>query len=587
MCGEQTKEIDVKRHSAAHILAMAVLDLHPDAKLGIGPVIDDGFYYDFETQNPITEDELKKIEKKMKKLISQNIDFEKSELDIDEAKAKFEADGQKYKVEIIDDLKKEGEKTISIYKSKDFEDLCRGPHVENSKEINAKALKITRLAGAYWKSDENREQLTRIYGVLFETNEELAEYNQRLVEAKKRDHRKLGKELDLFTFSETVGSGLPMLTEKGATVRRVLERFIVDEELRRGYKHVYTQDIAKVDLYKKSGHYPYYKDSMYAPIEIDGEQFMLRPMTCPHHFELFLRKPHSYRDLPVRYAELAKLYRYEQSGELSGLMRVRSFTLADAHIFCADAEQAGSEISKALDLIDFIAEKFGLKMGEDYWYTLALGDRTDEKKYYKDDAAWDTAEDVLRNILENRNCHFTEEINGAAFYGPKIDIQMKNVSGKEDTAFTVQYDFVMPKRFDLNYTNESGEKQETIVVHRSSIGALERIMAFLIEHYAGAFPLWLSPVQAVVIPVSDKFNDYGQSVVERLQQEGFRAELDNDSETLGKRIRVAQKAKTPYMLVVGEKEVTDTTVAVRSRDNGDEGVISIDDFVEKMKEEIN
>ncbi len=378
-----------------------------------------------------------------------------------------------------------------------------------------------------------------------------------------------------------------MLTEKGATVRRVLERFIVDEELRRGYKHVYTQDIAKVDLYKKSGHYPYYKDSMYAPIEIDGEQFMLRPMTCPHHFELFLRKPHSYRDLPVRYAELAKLYRYEQSGELSGLMRVRSFTLADAHIFCADAEQAGSEISKALDLIDFIAEKFGLKMGEDYWYTLALGDRTDEKKYYKDDAAWDTAEDVLRNILENRNCHFTEEINGAAFYGPKIDIQMKNVSGKEDTAFTVQYDFVMPKRFDLNYTNESGEKQETIVVHRSSIGALERIMAFLIEHYAGAFPLWLSPVQAVVIPVSDKFNDYGQSVVERLQQEGFRAELDNDSETLGKRIRVAQKAKTPYMLVVGEKEVTDTTVAVRSRDNGDEGVISIDDFVEKMKEEIN
>ncbi|HIP49954.1 MAG TPA: threonine--tRNA ligase [Candidatus Pacebacteria bacterium] len=587
MCKEQIKEIDIKRHSAAHILAMAVLDLHPDVKFGIGPVIDDGFYYDFETENPITEDELKKIEKKMKKLISQNIDFEKSELDIDEAKAKFENAGQKYKTEIIDDLKVEGEETISIYKSKDFEDLCRGPHVKNSKEINTKALKITRLAGAYWKSDENREQLTRVYGVLFETKEELAKYNQRLAEAKKRDHRKLGKELDLFFFSNTVGSGLPMLTEKGATIRRILERFIVDEELRRGYKHVYTQDIAKIDLYKKSGHYPYYKDSMYAPIEIDKEQFMLRPMTCPHHFELFLRKPHSYRDLPVRYAELAKLYRYEQSGELSGLMRVRSFTLADAHIFCADDEQAGDEISRALDLIEFVSKKFGLKMGKDYWYTLALGDRNDAKKYYKDDKAWDTSEEILRNILKNRDCVFNEEKNEAAFYGPKIDIQMKNVSGKEDTAFTVQYDFVMPKRFDLNYTNESGEKQETIVVHRSSIGALERIMAFLIEHYAGAFPLWLSPIQAVVIPVSDKFNDYGQSVAERLQMEGFRAELDNNSETLGKRIRVAQKAKTPYMLVVGEKEVADNTVAVRSRDNGDEGVISVDTFVKKMKEEIS
>jgi len=586
MCGEQTKEIDVKRHSAAHILAMAVLDLHPDAKLGIGPVIDDGFYYDFETENPITEDELKKIEKKMKKLISQNIDFEKSELPINEARAKFEKENQKYKVEIIDDLASAGEETVSIYKSKDFEDLCRGPHVENSKEINAKALKITRLAGAYWKSDQDREQLTRIYGVLFNTREELDDYNKRLIEAKKRDHRKIGKDLDLFTFSDTVGKGLPMLTEKGATIRRVLERFIVDEEIKRGYKHVYTQDIAKISLYEKSGHYPYYKDSMYSPIEIDDEQFMLRPMTCPHHYELYLRKPHSYRELPVRYAELAKLYRYEQSGELSGLMRVRSFTLADAHIFCADANQAGDEISRALDLIDFIAEKFGLKMGEDYWYTLSLGDRTDEKKYFKDDAAWDTAEDILRNILENRDCHFTEEANEAAFYGPKIDVQMKNVSGKEDTAFTVQYDFVMPKRFNLVYTNEQGEEQETIVVHRSSIGALERIMAFLIEHYAGAFPLWLAPVQVVIIPVSDKFNDYGREVLERLQHEGIRVELDNDSETLGKRVRVAQKAKVPYMLVVGEKEMTDKTIAVRSRDNGDEGVISIDDFVKNIKEVI-
>ena len=338
-----------------------------------------------------------------------------------------------------------------------------------------------------------------------------------------RDHKKLGKELELFTIDETVGKGLPMLLPKGATIRRELERFIVDEEIRRGYQHVYTPDIARLELYIKSGHYPHYQDSMYAPIEIDDEKFMLRPMTCPHHFQLYLSRPHSYRELPMRIAEVAKLYRYEQSGELMGLQRARSFSLSDAHIICASEEQAAEEISNALDLIEYTASVFGLTHGKDYHYRLSLGDRGNTEKYYENDAAWEKGESLLRGLLEKRGGGFVEAKNEAAFYGPKIDIQMKNVNGKEDTAFTVQYDFCMPDRFDLTYTGEDGTQKRAFVVHRSSIGAIERLMAFLIEHYAGAFPLWLSPVQAKVLPIGEAHQAYATSVFEQLRNAGIRA----------------------------------------------------------------
>ena len=403
---------------------------------------------------------------------------------------------------------------------------------------------------------------------------------------KERDHKKLGRELDLFAFSDSVGKGLPLFTPRGSVIRRELERFIVDEEIKRGYLHVYTPDIAKLDLYKKSGHYPHYKDSMYAPIEIDDEQFMLRPMTCPHHFELYLRKPVSYRELPMRIAELAKLYRYEQSGELMGLQRVRTFCLADAHIICASEEQAAEEVNSALDLIEYVANVFDLELDRDYHYRLSLGDRANAEKYYKNDAAWEKGEEVLRTLLTKRGSNFVEAKDEAAFYGPKIDIQMKNVNGKEDTAFTVQYDFCMPDRFDLTYIGEDGKPHRAFVVHRSSIGAIERIMAFLIEKYAGAFPAWLAPVQAKVLSVSEKHAGYAQEVVAALKAAGVRAELDDSNETLGKKIREGKTEKIPYLLVVGDKEVGAKTVTIESRDKGKLEAAPLESFISKLQSEI-
>ncbi len=586
MCSEQINEIDIKRHSAAHILAMAVLDLHPDAKFGIGPVIDDGFYYDFETKESITEDELKKIEKKMKKLISQNIDFEKSELDIDDAKAKFEADDQKYKVEIIEDLEVEGEKTISIYKSKDFEDLCRGPHVKNSKEINAKALKITRLAGAYWKSDENREQLTRVYGVLFETKEELAEYNQRLVEAKKRDHRKLGKELDLFTFSDLVGSGLPLFTPKGTLLRDTIVDKIQMLQAKHGYQKVTIPHITKKELYETSGHWEKFGDELFKVKGQSDQEFVMKPMNCPHHTQIYASTPRSYKDLPVRYMETTMVYRDEQAGELLGLSRVRSISQDDGHVFCTP-EQIEPEVRNIVEVIREFYTSLGMFDEGKYWVSVSVRDSKTPKKYLGDSNDWDKAEQILEDIAKKEGFDYKRVEGEAAFYGPKLDFMFTDAIGREWQLATAQLDFVMPERFELEYVDEHGEKQTPVMIHRAIAGSLERFLSVIIEHFAGAFPLWLSPVQAVVIPISDKFNDYGQSVVERLQAEGFRIELDNDSETLGKRIRVAQKARIPYMLVVGEKEVTDNTVSVRGRDNGDEGVIDIDKFIEKIKQEIN
>lgn len=405
-------------------------------------------------------------------------------------------------------------------------------------------------------------------------------------EPKDRDHKRIGKEMELFTFSETVGKGLPLWLPKGTTIRRELERFITDEEIRRGYQHVRTPDIAKLDLYKKSGHYPHYKDSMYAPIKVDDEEFMLRPMTCPHHFELYLSKPHSYKEMPIRIAELAQLYRYEQSGELMGLQRTRAFCLADAHIICASEEQAVEEIGGALDLIEYVASVFGLKLDEDYRYRLSLGDRDNIDKYYKNDAAWEKGESLLRDLMKKRGSKFEEAKDEAAFYGPKIDVQMKNVNGKEDTAFTVQYDFCMPERFDLNYIGEDGKPHRAFVVHRSSIGAIERITAFLIEKYGGAFPLWLSPIQVKVLPIGESHLAYAKSVSEELKSHGIRVELDDSSESLGKKIRNFKTEKVPYALVIGDKELADKKVTVESRDSGNLGSSSVGEIVSKLNKEI-
>ncbi len=402
----------------------------------------------------------------------------------------------------------------------------------------------------------------------------------------KNDHKVLGKELGLFTFSETVGKGLPLWTPKGATIRRELERFIVDEEIKRGYQHVYTPDIANLALYKKSGHYPYYKKDMYAPIVVDDEEFMLRPMSCPHHFEYYLSKPRSYRELPMRIAEIAKLYRYEQSGELMGLERVRSFCLSDAHIV-TQVENVQEEISKVLDLIEFFTKTLGLVKDKDYSYRLSLGDRNDKnKKFFKDDGSWDTAEGILRKALEMRKAKFVEATGEAAFYGPKIDIQMVNANGKEDTAFTVQYDFVMPKRFDLKYIDENGEKIEPVVIHRSCIGAIERTIAFLIEKYRGEFPVWLSPIQVKVLPITERNIKFSEKIYEELKIEKIRVEVDSDNETLGNKIRKAQAEKVNYMLIIGDKEEKAGKIAVRSRDGKDLGQIEIEDFIKRIREEI-
>ena len=402
-----------------------------------------------------------------------------------------------------------------------------------------------------------------------------------------RDHKKLGKELGLYVIDEVVGKGLPMFLPKGAAMRRELERFIIEEEIKRGYQHVLTPDIARLELYKKSGHYPHYSDSMYAPIVIDEDEFMLRPMTCPHHFQLYLTKPHSYRELPLRYAELAKLYRYEQSGELMGLQRVRNFCLADAHIICTSEEQAVEEMGRALDLIEYANSVLGLEMGKDYNYRLSLGDRNNTQKYFKDDAGWEKAEDLLRKLMLERGVKFVEAKDEAAFYGPKIDIQMKNVNGKEDTAFTVQYDLSSPRKFDLTYIGEDGKEHPCFVVHRSSIGSVERTMAFLIEKYAGAFPLWLSPVQVKILPISENHIEYARKVFEDLRDRNIRVELDDSNETLGKKIRDWKTEKAPYALVVGDKEVENKILTLESRDKGAQGNIEMSEFIGKLEKEIS
>lgn len=599
-------ELHAMRHSLAHITAAAVKRIWPKAKFGVGPVVENGFYYDIDLgEKKISEDDFDRIEKEMRKIISEKQDFVRSVKPIDVAIDWAKAENQPYKEELLNDLKRSGStvaknlnaeelgtiaegdaavEEASFFTNGDFVDLCRGPHVSNTSEVGV--FKLMRVAGAYWRGNEKNPQMQRLYGVAFDSQRELNEYLELLEQAKLRDHRKLGKELDLFTISPLVGKGLPLWTERGATIRRLLERFILEEEERRGYHHVITPDIAGIGLYETSGHYPYYKDSMYSPIDIDGEKFMLRPMTCPHHFQLYLDQPQTYKELPLRIAELAKLYRYEQSGELSGLIRVRSFTLADSHIV-STVDQAKGEAMGALDLIEYCAKVFGLEKGKDYRYRLSLGDRSEDGKYYKDDEAWERAENVLREVLQERKEPFYESNGDAAFYGPKIDVQMKNVLGKEDTAFTVQYDFVMPKRFKLTYKDEDGNDKEPVVIHRSSIGAIERVFAFLTEFYAGWFPLWLAPEQVRILTINDTVNDYVDEIkavldktvlMTPLKYNEIRYKVDSRNESLGKKIREATTLKIPILLIVGPKDKVARQVSVRTHTN--EVKVQLDHLVE-------
>lgn len=579
-------KLELARHSLSHVMAAAVLKLWPKVKFAIGPAVDNGFYYDFDFgKEKLGDGDLAKIEETMKSLIKTNLPFVKSELPIVKALAQEKKSGQVYKLELVQDLKKQGEKSVSYYKLDEFEDLCRGPHLKSTGQIQNGSWKLEKLAGAYWRGDEKNKMLTRIYGLAFATRQELENYTKMMIEAEKRDHRKLGKELDLFVFSEIVGKGLPLLTPKGTVIRKELEKFVLEEETKRGYQHVVTPHLAKVDLYKKSGHYPYYKETMYPIMKVDEEELILRPMTCPHHFELYNSKPRSYKELPIRLAEIASQFRYEKSGELSGLTRVRLFCLADAHIICAK-EQAESEIKNVLALIDYANEVFGLKKNVDYRYRLSLGDRDDGKKYYKDDAVWEAAEGVLRNTLKKIKAPFFEAKGEAAFYGPKIDVQMKKVNGQEETAFTVQYDFVMPKRFALRYIDKDGKENEPIVIHRSSIGCFERTMAFLIEHYAGAFPVWLSPVQVKIVSVGATHVAFCKKLATEFKENNIRVEVDETDETVGNKIRKAVGEKVPYMLVVGDREMVSDKLAVRDRGEKTTREVSKGEFMEEVRKKI-
>ncbi|MBU2025283.1 threonine--tRNA ligase [Patescibacteria group bacterium] len=571
------------KHSAAHVLAAALVKLYPEIKLATGPATQNGYYYDFELPKSITPHDLGKIQKQMRKIISQNLPIKKERISIDRAKKIFKKLNQTYKLELIDDLiKKEGKKPVTIYKIGGMIDLCKGPHLKSTKELNARGIQLTKLSGAYWKADEKNKMLQRIYGLAFSSKEKMEKFIQTAEQAKQRDHRKIGKELDLFITSDLVGKGLPLLTPKGAAIRQELEKFIIEEEFKRDYQRTFTPDLARTELYKKSGHWQHYRESMYPAVKIENESYVLRPMTCPHQFMIYNSRPRSYRELPIRYAELAKLYRREQSGELSGLIRVMSFTLADAHIICRP-DQVEKEFQDVVELVQFCMKTLGIK---DFWYRFSKWNPKNKKKYVDKPEEWEKTQKFMKKILANLKLKYVETRDEAAFYGPKLDVQVKNANGKEDTAVTIQIDFDLPEKFDMTYIDENGEKQRPMIIHRSSIGCIERTMAFLIEHYAGAFPVWLSPVQAVILPVSEKFNSYGRKIKSRLKKNNFRIEIDDSNQSLGKKIRQAQAQKIPYMLIVGQKEKDAGSVAIRKRDGGDQGVKKLSSFIETLKEEI-
>ncbi len=579
MSNNQPSELEIIRHGVAHVLMHALSRLY-SAIPGVGPAIETGFYHDFEADYQVTEDDLKKIETEMNKIIKEKIPIVKTTLDIDKGIEMLNEKGYTYTAELAQDLKDKGEKEITIYEQGDFINMCRGPHLENTGDL--KHFKLLSVAGAYWKGDDKNTMLQRIYGTAFATKDELMKYLKQREEAFQRDHNKLGRELDLFITSEPVGQGLPLLTPKGTTIFNTLVRWIEDEERKRGYQLTKTPYLAKSDLYKISGHWDHYRDGMFV-IQDEDTELALRPMTCPFQFQIYNSRKRSYRDLPIRYNETSTLFRNETSGEMHGLIRLRQFTLSEGHLICR-MDQLEEEFEGVLDLINHIMQTLDLT---DYWYRFSKWDPEDKKgKYIDNPEAWNESQAVLKKILDKNKLEYVEADGEAAFYGPKLDIQMRNVFGKEDTIITVQIDFALPERFDMNYTDQHGKNVRPIIIHRSSIGCYERTLALLIEKYAGAFPAWLAPTQVMIIPVSEKFNDYGNQVLKQLSDKEIRVDIDVSDESLGKRIRNAEKAKTPYILVVGEKEQANESVAVRKRSEGDLGSQSIDEFSLNILKEI-
>lgn len=572
---------DAVRHSISHVLAYAVKRLYPEAKLAIGPAITDGFYYDFDVENSFSAEDLVKIEDEMRKIIKENPSIERFELPRAEAIKLMEDANEPYKVELINDLGED--EVISFYKMGDFVDLCAGPHVMSLKSI--KAIKLLRSAGAYWKGDEKNKMLSRIYGTAFLKKADLDAHLEALEEAKKRDHNKLGRELKLFTTDEKVGQGLPLLMPKGAKIVQLLQRWVEDEEEKRGYVFTKTPYMAKSDLYKVSGHWDHYKDGMFVlgDEEKDAEVMALRPMTCPFQYTIYNSEQHSYRELPIRYSETSTLFRNESSGEMHGLIRVRQFTLADGHIVCRP-DQVEEEFKGSLELIKHIMSTLGID--GDISYRFSKWDPNNTEKYINNPEAWEETQVLMKDILDHLEINYVEAEGEAAFYGPKLDIQFKNVHGKEDTIITIQIDFALAERFDMTYIDKDGNKKRPYIIHRSSIGCYERTLAMLIEKYAGAFPTWLSPTQAIVLPISDKYNDYAESIVKDFKNAGIRIEGDYRAEKIGYKIREARLERIPYILVVGEKEAANNEVSVRSRKNGEEGAIPVSELKNRLILEI-
>ncbi|OEC77740.1 threonine--tRNA ligase [Bacillus halotolerans] len=566
--------LEIMRHSTAHLLAQAIKRIYKDVKFGVGPVIENGFYYDVEMEEAITPEDLPKIEKEMKKIVNANLPIVRKEVSREEAKARFAEIGDDLKLELLDAIP-EGE-TVSIYEQGEFFDLCRGVHVPSTGKI--KEFKLLSLAGAYWRGDSNNQMLQRVYGTAFFKKADLDEHLRMLEEAKERDHRKLGKELKLFANSQKVGQGLPLWMPKGATIRRTIERYIVDKEISLGYEHVYTPVLGSKELYETSGHWDHYQEGMFPPMEMDNETLVLRPMNCPHHMMIYKQDIHSYRELPIRIAELGTMHRYEMSGALSGLQRVRGMTLNDAHIFVRP-DQIKDEFIRTVRLIQDVYEDFGLS---DYTFRLSYCDPEDTEKYFDDDEMWNKAQSMLKSAMDEIGHDYYEAEGEAAFYGPKLDVQVKTAIGKEETLSTVQLDFLLPERFDLTYIGEDGKQHRPVVIHRGVVSTMERFVAFLIEEHKGALPTWLAPVQFQVIPVSPAVHlDYAKQVQERLQREGLRVEVDSRDEKIGYKIREAQMQKIPYMLVVGDQEAENGAVNVRKYGEQKSETISLDDFVKK------
>jgi len=570
--------LEVLRHSTAHLMAQALKRLYGDVKFGVGPVVEGGFYYDFDMDEKVSSDDFEKIEKTMKQIVNENYKIERKVVSRDEAKEFFKDDP--YKLELIDAIPED--ESVTLYSQGEFTVLCRGVHVPSTSKI--KEFKLLSTAGAYWRGDSNNKMLQRIYGTAFFDKKDLKAHLQMLEERRERDHRKIGKDLELFTNSQLVGAGLPLWLPNGATIRREIERYIVDKEVSMGYDHVYTPVLANVDLYKTSGHWDHYQDDMFPPMKLDEtEEMVLRPMNCPHHMMIYNNKPHSYRELPIRIAELGTMHRYEASGAVSGLQRVRGMTLNDSHIFVRP-DQIKEEFKRVVNMIQEVYEDFGFK---DYTFRLSYRDPEDKEKYMDDDEMWNKAESMLKEAVDEMGLPYVEAIGEAAFYGPKLDVQVKTAMGKEETLSTIQLDFLLPERFDLKYIGADGEEHRPVMIHRGVISTMERFTAILIENYKGAFPTWLAPHQVTLIPVSnEKHVDYAWEVAKKLRDRGVRADVDERNEKMQFKIRASQTSKIPYQLIVGDKEMEDGTVNVRRYGQKETQTVSVDDFVQAILADI-